>query len=103
MAVARSAAVALLGMRGELVDIEADLAPGVPAFVLIGLADTALGEARERVRSAAANSGCVLPNRRFTVNLSPAALPKHGSAFDLSSVPSHCLRAKTARRLGQFQ
>ncbi len=86
MAVARSAAVALIGMRGELVDIEADLAPGVPAFVLIGLADTALGEARERVRSAAANSGCVLPNRRFTVNLSPAALPKHGSAFDLSIV-----------------
>jgi len=83
MPVARSASVALIGLRGEIVDIEADLAAGIPAFNLIGLPDTALGEARERVRSAAANSGLDLPNRRYTVNLSPAALPKHGSAFDL--------------------
>lgn len=84
MAVARSSAIALIGLRGEVVEIEADLADGIPAFNLIGLPDTALGEARQRVRSAAANSGCELPNRKFTVNLSPAALPKHGSGFDLS-------------------
>lgn len=83
MPVARTSAIALIGMRGEIVDIEADLAGGIPAFTLIGLPDAALGEARERVRSAAANSGCVLPNKKFTVNLSPAALPKHGSGFDL--------------------
>jgi len=83
MAVARSRSVALLGLRGEIVEIEADLAAGVPGFMLIGLADTALAEARERVRSACQNSGLDLPAKRITINLSPAALPKHGSAFDL--------------------
>jgi len=83
MAVGRSRAVALLGLRGEIVEIEADLAPGVPGFTLIGLPDTALGEARERVRSACLNSGLDLPAKRITINLSPAALPKHGSVFDL--------------------
>ncbi len=83
MAVARSRAVALLGLRGEIVEIEADLAPGIPGFMLIGLPDTALGEARERVRSACLNSGLGLPAKRITINLSPAALPKHGSTFDL--------------------
>ncbi|HWK19449.1 MAG TPA: YifB family Mg chelatase-like AAA ATPase [Microbacteriaceae bacterium] len=84
MPVARSRAIALIGMRGEIVEVEVDLADGIPAFNLIGLPDTALGEARQRVRSAAANSQCELPNRKFTVNLSPAALPKHGSGFDLA-------------------
>jgi len=83
MPVARSTVIALIGLRGELVEIEADLSDGLPAFNLIGLPDAALGEARQRVRSAAVNSGCDLPNRKFTVNLSPAALPKHGSGFDL--------------------
>jgi len=85
MPVVRGSAIALIGLRGEIVEIEADLADGIPAFNLIGLPDAALGEARQRVRSAAANSGCELPNKKFTVNLSPAALPKHGSGFDLSS------------------
>jgi len=83
MSIGRTRSVALTGLRGELVEVEADLAAGMPAFILIGLPDAALGEARERVRSAAANSGCELPNRRVTVNLSPAALPKQGSGFDL--------------------
>lgn len=83
MPIGRTRSIALTGLRGEPVEIEADLAAGVPAFILIGLPDTALGEARERVRSACANSGCELPNRRVTVNLSPAAVPKHGSGFDL--------------------
>jgi len=84
MVVGRSRAVALLGMRGAIVDIEVDVASSLPAIVIIGLPDTSLGEARDRVRSAASNSGCALPAKRFTVNLSPAALPKHGSGFDLA-------------------
>jgi len=83
MTIGRTASVALLGLSGSLVEIEADLSSNLPGFVLIGLPDAALGEARDRVRSAATNSGCPLPNRKLTVNLSPAALPKHGSAFDL--------------------
>jgi len=83
MPVARTLAVALHGVDGALVEIEADLANGLPAFTIIGLPDAALGEAKDRVRSAASNSGCDLPNRKVTVNLSPASLPKHGSGFDL--------------------
>ena len=84
MAVARTLSVALRGVDGSLVEIEADLANGLPAFTIIGLPDAALGEAKDRVRSAAANSGCDLPSRKVTVNLSPASLPKHGSGFDLA-------------------
>ncbi|CAN5142981.1 YifB family Mg chelatase-like AAA ATPase [soil metagenome] len=84
MPIGRTTSVALLGLAGSIVEIEADLSSNLPAFVLIGLPDAALGEARDRVRSAATNSGCPLPNRKLTVNLSPAALPKHGSAFDLA-------------------
>ncbi|WP_353814314.1 YifB family Mg chelatase-like AAA ATPase [Agromyces sp. SYSU T00266] len=84
MAVARTRAIALVGLSGSVVEVEADLSSQLPAFVIIGLPDTALGEARERVRSAAGNAGCPLPARRLTVNLSPASLPKHGSAFDLA-------------------
>lgn len=83
MAVARTLAIALHGIDGALVEIEADLANGLPAFTIIGLPDAALGEAKDRVRSAAVNSGCDLPARKVTVNLSPASLPKHGSGFDL--------------------
>jgi len=83
MSIARSRAIALVGMKGEPVEIEAHLGNGIPGFFLVGLADTALGEARERVRSALANAGCEVPNRRCTVNLSPAGLPKHGPTFDL--------------------
>lgn len=83
MALGRTRSVALLGMRGTLVDIEADISSNLPGFALIGLPDAALGEAKERVRAAVTNSGCELPSRKITVNLSPAALPKHGSAFDL--------------------
>ena len=83
MGIGRTWSVSLLGLRGAVVEIEADLSAGLPAFVLIGLPDAALGEAKDRVRSAATNSGCGLPARKITVNLSPAALPKQGSGFDL--------------------
>ena len=84
MAIAHTTAVALLGLTGTLVEVEADISSNLPSFVLIGLPDAALNEARDRVRAAATNSGCPLPNRKLTVNLSPAALPKHGSGFDLA-------------------
>lgn len=92
MPVARTTSVALLGLNGSIVEVEADLSSQLPAFVIIGLPDAALGEARERVRSAAINASCPLPSRRLTVNLSPAALPKHGSGFDLA-IAMACLAA----------
>jgi magnesium chelatase family protein len=76
--------VCLVGLSGYVVDVEAHLAPSLPAFTLVGLPDTALAEARDRVRAAVTSSGLAWPNRRITVNLSPAALPKAGSAFDVS-------------------
>jgi magnesium chelatase family protein len=83
MPIGRTHAVSLLGLRGAIVEIEADISANLPAFVLIGLPDAALGEAKDRVRAAATNSGCPLSHHKITVNLSPAALPKHGSGFDL--------------------
>jgi magnesium chelatase family protein len=83
MAVARTRAIALLGLTGVVVEIEADLSSGLPAFVLIGLPDTALSQARDRVRASIGNSGTEFPGQRVTVNLSPAALPKQGAVFDL--------------------
>jgi magnesium chelatase family protein len=81
---ARVLCVGLVGVAGHLVEVEADLSPGLPAVVLTGLPDTALHEARDRVRAAVVNSGQAWPNRRITVNLQPATLPKHGSGFDLA-------------------
>jgi len=80
---ARVHAAALVGVQGHVVEVEADLAQGLPTFVLVGLPDTALSEARDRVRAAVVNSGESWPARRITVSLSPAALPKRGSGFDL--------------------
>lgn len=84
MSVARTWAVALTGLEGSLVEVEADLSAQTPEFRIIGLGDRALGEAVQRVHNACTNSGLPLPRRRITVNLSPASLPKHGSAFDLA-------------------
>lgn len=84
MTTARTWAVAFSGIAGHLVEVEADLSNQTPGFHLVGLADRALGEAVSRVHNACKNSGLELPHRRLTVNLSPASLPKHGSAFDLA-------------------
>lgn len=83
MSLGRTYAVALMGAGGSIVEIEADLANGLPGMSLIGLPDRALGEAADRVKSAIVNSGLSLPARKLTINLSPAALPKQGSGFDL--------------------
>jgi magnesium chelatase family protein len=75
---------ALLGLDARPVQVEVHLANGLPSFTLVGLADTEVKEARERVRSAIANSGLEFPsNKRITVNLAPADLPKDSGRFDL--------------------
>ncbi|MEV6365500.1 YifB family Mg chelatase-like AAA ATPase [Micromonospora musae] len=84
MSYAKVLCVGLVGVAGHLVEVEADLAAGLPAVVISGLPDTALHEARDRVRAAVVNSGQRWPNRRITLNLLPATLPKFGSAFDLA-------------------
>lgn len=73
----------LWGMEADLVTVETDLQPGLPAVNLVGLADTTIKEAKERIRAAILNSGYEFPKRRITVNLSPAGTPKEGSHFDL--------------------
>jgi len=97
MPIGRTYAISLLGLQGAVVEIEADISSNLPAFVLIGLPDAALGEAKDRVRAAATNSGCSLPGRKITVNLSPAALPKHGSGFDLGIAMAALAAAGTVR------
>ena len=84
MALARTHSVALVGVEGHLIDVEADIAQGLPATILVGLPDTALREARDRIRAAIVNSGESWPRTKITVGLSPASLPKRGSGFDLA-------------------
>src|SRR5580700_8941229 len=84
MTLARTFSVALVGVTGHLIEVEADIASGLPATILVGLPDTALREARDRIRAAIVNSGESWPNSKITVGLSPAALPKRGSGFDLA-------------------
>jgi magnesium chelatase family protein len=86
MALARTYAMALAGVQGHVVEIEADIENGLVALFLVGLPDTALREARDRIRSAIVNSGGSWPQRRVTVGLSPASLPKRGSGFDLATL-----------------
>jgi magnesium chelatase family protein len=81
--VARCRTVAFQGIEVMPVDVQVQLANGLPAFSLVGLADKAVGESRERVRGALGAIGLALPPRRITVNLAPADLPKEGSHYDL--------------------
>ena len=74
---------AIIGLDGTIVEVEADISPGLPSFSVVGLPDAAVQEARERVRAAVRNSGCEFPMRRITVNLAPADLKKEGPAYDL--------------------
>src|SRR5579864_2238271 len=83
MSLARAHAIALVGVQGHPVEIEADIENGLVTLLLVGLPDTALREARDRIRAAIINSGEAWPNRKITVGLSPASLPKRGSSFDL--------------------
>ncbi len=84
MPLARTYSVALIGVTGAVVEVEADIANGLVGMILVGLPDTALREARDRIRAAIVNSGEDWPQRKITVGLSPASLPKRGSWFDLA-------------------
>jgi len=83
MSLARTHSIALVGVEGHPVEIEADIENGLVGLLLVGLPDTALREARDRIRSAIVNSNQRWPNRRITVGMSPASLPKRGSSFDI--------------------
>lgn len=83
MSIAVTRGVALRGVTGHLVEIECHVGLGLPAFDLGGLPDAALRQAPQRVRAAAISAGCSINSRQLSVNLSPAAIPKHGTGFDL--------------------
>ena len=80
---ARVQSAAVVGLDALPVDVEVDVSPGIPTFAVVGLPDTAVREARERVRAAIRNTGYEMPPRRITVNLAPADTRKAGPAFDL--------------------
>ncbi|MBQ0984438.1 YifB family Mg chelatase-like AAA ATPase [Streptomyces sp. F63] len=84
MGFARTCSVALAGIEGVVVEVQADLEPGIAAFTLVGLPDKSLVESRDRVRAAVVNSGAEWPQKKLTVGLSPASVPKSGSGFDLA-------------------
>ncbi|MEV1053139.1 YifB family Mg chelatase-like AAA ATPase [Streptomyces sp. NPDC049887] len=84
MGFARTCSVALVGVEGVVVEVQADLEPGVAAFALVGLPDKSLVESRDRVRAAVVNSDAEWPQKKLTVGLSPASVPKSGSGFDLA-------------------
>ncbi len=81
--VTRIQTVAFRGIEAVLVDVQVQVAPGLPAFTIVGLPDKAVAESRERVRAALVASGLSLPPKRITINLAPADLPKEGSHYDL--------------------
>ena len=81
--IAKINSFALVGLGGIPINVEVDVNNGIPAFEIVGLADTAVKEAKERVRSALKNSGRILPSKRITANFAPADVKKEGSAFDL--------------------
>jgi len=82
--IGRTRSVVLTGVVGHVIEVEAHLAASLPAFTLVGLPDASLNESRDRVRAAVTSSGLTWPQRRITVNLSPASLPKSGSVTDLA-------------------
>ena len=87
----------LHGLDGRFIRVEVDVAPGLPGFTIVGLADTALQEARERVRGAIRNAGFGYPPRRITVNLAPADLRKGGASLDLAMAVGILLGSEQVR------
>lgn len=101
MAIGGALSVGLIGLKAFTIQMQAFISPGLPYFSIIGLPDTSLSEARERVKSACQASGFAWPQTRVTVNLSPASMPKRGSSHDLAiaasvlsaagAIPADCL------------
>ena len=84
MTIGRTQGLCLQGLMGTVIDIECDISDGIPMYSLLGLPDTSLQESRDRVRAALNNTGQKWPNKKGTVSLSPAWLPKSGPSFDLA-------------------
>ncbi|MDQ1660912.1 MAG: magnesium chelatase family protein [Blastococcus sp.] len=84
MTLARTWSVGLVGVRGAMVEVEVDMAAGLPGVALVGLPDAVVRQSVDRVRAAVANAGAAFPQRRITIGLSPASMPKQGSGFDLA-------------------
>ncbi len=72
------------GFEGIIIDVECQLSNGLPNIVIVGYANKAVDEAKERIRSAFVNSGLTLPKKRITINLAPADVPKETTSFDLA-------------------
>ncbi|MEL6318642.1 MAG: magnesium chelatase domain-containing protein, partial [Pseudomonadota bacterium] len=81
--VAHAYTVAFQGLDARMIDVQCHLSAGLPTFTIVGLADKAVAESRERVRAALGAMGLALPAKRITVNLAPADLPKEGGHYDL--------------------
>ncbi|VXB46832.1 MG(2+) CHELATASE FAMILY PROTEIN / ComM-related protein [Arthrobacter sp. 9AX] len=101
MALGRTYSIALVGLNGYIVEVEADIGQTLPAFILLGLPDASLNEAKERIRSAAKNSGIPLSRRKITANLIPASLPKRGSGFDLAVTMAVLRAANDIKQTGK--
>jgi magnesium chelatase family protein len=95
---ARTWAVGLVGVRGAMVEVEVDVGQGLPGVALVGLPDAVVRQSVDRVRAAVANAGGDFPNRRLTINLSPASMPKQGSGFDLALAAGVLAAAGTVER-----
>jgi magnesium chelatase family protein len=91
---------AVVGLDGVLVEVEVDIAAqGLANFQIVGLPDTAVQEARERVRAAIRNSGLVFPYRRMTVGLAPAELRKSGPSYDLPIAVTLCPQSPSLKSI----
>ena len=90
----------IIGIRGNYVEVEIVISNGIPSFTIVGLVDATVKEAKERVRGAIINSGFKYPNRRITINLSPADIRKNGTHFDL---PLAISLLRSSRQIGGYQ
>jgi magnesium chelatase family protein len=95
---ARTWSVGLIGVEGAMVEVEVDVAQGVPGVALVGLPDAVVRQSVDRVRAAVANVGASFPLRRITIGLSPASMPKQGSGFDLALAAGVLAAADTVPR-----
>jgi magnesium chelatase family protein len=102
--VALVSTVAYLGLEARSVEVQCQIAPGIPRFAVVGLPDKAVGESRERVQAALSAMGLSLPPKRITINLSPADLPKEGSHYDLPIALAllAAMGVTDAEQLGEF-
>ena len=94
MSIAKINSCALNGLNGYIVNVEIDIASGLPGFDIVGLPDTAVRESKERIRAAIKNTGLTMPPKRITVNLAPADVKKEGAYFDLPIANSHAMNEK---------